>query len=168
VINKFRSTGTDRGRPIAVQLFRRLWRACGGATAVEMAFLLPVFLLFIVAIEEFGRALWTATALQFAVEAAARCAVLYQPNADANCAGDVRTYAANQAYGLSIPKTAFTYTQNATCGVVSSTNGAQVETTPPGYAFQSVLDISGLYTMLGVAKGQNPLAVNLYAKSCHP
>ena len=54
----------------------RLWRARGGATAVEMAFLLPVFMLFLLGICEFGRALWTQTALQFAVEAAARCAAV--------------------------------------------------------------------------------------------
>lgn len=143
----------------------RLWRARGGATAVEMAYLLPVFLLFLFAIEEFGRLLWTQTALQFAVEAAARCAVLYQPNADANCAGDVRAYAANNAFGMSIPTSAFTYTANATCGASSATNGAEVDAS---YAFPALVDLSGLLSLLGVSRTSNPLNVTLTAKSCHP
>ena len=32
----------------------QLWRSRDGATAIEMAFLLPVFLLFLLGIEEFG------------------------------------------------------------------------------------------------------------------
>jgi Flp pilus assembly protein TadG len=129
----------------------RLWRSRGGATAIEMAFLLPVFLGFLLGIEEFGRALWTQTALQYAVEAAARCAAV----APGNCT-DVPSYAATQALGLSIPSSAFTYTQDAVCGVcsgVTCTGGAQVTAS---YAF------SGLVPAL------IPISVTLSAKSCHP
>ena len=116
-----------------------VWRACDGATAIEMAFLLPVFLGFLLGIEEFGRALWTQTALQFAVEAAARCAVV----SPSTCA-DVPSYAATQAFGLSIPASAFTYTQNANsagttlCQGTSSsgTGGAVVSAS---YAFQAAV-----------------------------
>jgi Flp pilus assembly protein TadG len=129
----------------------RLWRSRAGATAIEMAFLLPVFLGFLLGIEEFGRALWTQTALQFAVEAAARCAVV---NPD-SCT-DVPSYAAGEVFGLSIPSNAFTYTQNAICGVCSGTSctgGAQVTAS---YAFQALVP------------NLIPINVTLSAKSCHP
>ena len=114
-----------------------------------MAFVLPVFLAFLLGIEEFGRVLWTQTALQYAVEAAARCAAV-EP---ANCTPDVATYASNQAYGLSIPSTDFTYTASASCGLTGYTDGAQVTAT---HVFDPI--VSDLV----------PLSVTLSAKSCHP
>src|SRR5690348_7363211 len=126
----------------------RLWRSRGGATAIEMAFLLPVFLMFLLGIEEFGRALWTQTALQFAVEAAARCAAV-SPSECTN----VPSYAAGQAYGMSIPSSAFTYTPNAVCGAASVTSGAQVTAS---YAFPALVP------------ALVPINVTLSAKSCHP
>jgi Flp pilus assembly protein TadG len=129
----------------------RLWRSRGGATAIEMAFLLPVFLGFLLGIEEFGRALWTQTALQYAVEAASRCAAV----SPGNCT-DVPSYAATQAFGLSIPSSAFTYTQDAVCGVCSGatcTGGAQVTAS---YAFPALVP------------ALIPISVTLSAKSCHP
>lgn len=128
-----------------------LWPSRAGATAIEMAFLLPIFLGFLLGIEEFGRALWTQTALQFAVESAARCAVV---NPDA--CPDVRAYAASEAFGLSVPSTAFNYTPNAICGVCSGatcTGGALVEAS---YPFQALVP------------QLIPVNVTLAAKSCHP
>jgi hypothetical protein len=52
----------------------RLRDDCGGNTAIEFAFVLPVLLLFIIGIMECGRVLWTQNALNYAVEEAARCA----------------------------------------------------------------------------------------------
>ena len=113
-----------------------------------MAFLLPIFFGFLLGIEEFGRALWTQTALQFAVEAAARCAAV-----SPSLCTDVPSYAASQAFGLSIPSSAFTYTPNAICGAVSVTSGAQVNAS---YAFQALVP------------QLVPVNVTLSAKSCHP
>jgi Flp pilus assembly protein TadG len=134
-------------------VFARLWRARGGATAVEMAFLLPVFMLFLLGICEFGRALWTQTALQFAVEAAARCAAV-SPSLCTAAGGstmDVPGYAASQAFGMTIPSSAFTYTQNAVCGV--GTGGSQVTAS---YLFDAVVP------------ALVPVNITLSAKSCHP
>lgn len=125
-----------------------LWRSRDGATAIEMAFLLPVFLMFLLGIVEFGRAMWTQTALQFAVERAARCAAV-SPSA---CT-DVPAYAASQVYGLSIPAASFTHTPNATCGAASITGGAEVTVS---YAFQAIVP------------QLVPVDVTLSAKSCHP
>lgn len=131
-----------------------IWRARGGATAVEMAFLLPVFFLFLLGIVEFGRALWTQTALQFAVEAAARCAAVSPSLCD-----PVPDYAASQALGVSIPASAFTYTQNAnatancTAAQNIGTGGTMVKAS---YAFETV------------AAQLIPLNVTLSACSYHP
>ena len=125
-----------------------LWRSRDGATAIEMAFLLPVFLGFLLGIEEFGRALWTQTALQYAVEAAARCAAV-SPSECAN----VPAYAASQAFAMSIPSSSFTYTPNAICGVASLTSGAQV---------------TASYVFPAAVPALIPVNVTLTAKSCHP
>lgn len=138
----------------------RLWAARGGATAVEMAFLLPVFLLFILGICEFGRAIWTQTSLQFAVEAAARCAAV-SPSLCTAAGGttmDIPGYAATQAFGMTIsnPSSIFTYTPDAICGVgsgASGSGGAEVDATYPFDALVPQLV---------------PVNVTLHAKSCHP
>lgn len=125
-----------------------LWRSRDGATAIEMAFLLPVFLLFLLGIEEFGRALWTQTAMQFAVQAASRCAAV-SPSVCPN----VGVYAAGQAFGLSIPSSAFNYTPNVTCGASSATGGALV---------------TASYVFPAAVPALVPVNVTLTAKSCHP
>jgi Flp pilus assembly protein TadG len=133
----------------------RLWRARGGATAVEMAFLLPVFMLFLLGICEFGRALWTQTALQFAVEAAARCAAVSPSlcTAPGGTVMDVEGYAASQAFGMTIPSSAFHYEPNATCGVPSAATATQV---------------TASYVFPAVVPALVPVDVTLTAKSCHP
>lgn len=135
-----------------------LWRARRGATAVEMAFLLPVFILILLGIAEFGRALWTQTALQFAVEAAARCAAVSPSlcTAPGGSTMNVPAYAASQAFGMSIPSSTFTYTANATCGVASGSSGSGGAQVTASYAFHTVVP-----QLL-------PLNVTLSAKSCHP
>jgi Flp pilus assembly protein TadG len=137
---------------------RRLWRARSGATAIEMAFLLPVFMLFLLGICEFGRALWTQTALQFAVEAAARCAAVSPSlcTAEGGTTMDVPAYAASQAFGMTIPSSAFTYTPNATCGVASGATGTGGAQVTASYLFDAVVP------------QLVPVNVTLSAKSCHP
>jgi Flp pilus assembly protein TadG len=53
----------------------RLDRDRQGAAAVEFALLLPLLLVLLVAVLEFGRAMWLRQTLQFAVEEAARTAL---------------------------------------------------------------------------------------------
>ncbi|HYC13069.1 MAG TPA: TadE family protein [Stellaceae bacterium] len=54
---------------------RRL-RAKRGATAAEFAAILPAFIAITLGIMEFGRLMWTKSALNYAVEEAARCAAI--------------------------------------------------------------------------------------------
>jgi Flp pilus assembly protein TadG len=136
----------------------RLWRARGGATAVEMAFLLPVFMLFLLGICEVGRLLWTQTALQFAVEAAARCAAV-SPSLCTAAGGttmDVRGYAASQAFGMSIPSDTFNVDPNWICGVGSSSTGSGGVRVTASYAFPAVVP------------QLVPVNITLSAMSCHP
>jgi len=130
-------------------MFVGLARARGAASAVEAGFLLLPLFMFIYGICEFGRALWTQSALQYAVEAAARCAAV-NPSSCAN----VPSYAATQAYGLTIPSQDFIYSSGASCGITGYTKGSQVTAS---YAFRPL-----------VTQTLVPLSVTLSAKSCHP
>ena len=139
----------------------RLWRARDAATAVEMALVLPLLLVILFGIEEFGRALWIQTSLQYACEAAARCAAV----SFASCAnGNIPNYAASQALGMSIPSSAFKYTANASstpaalCKPSSNTAGTGGAMVSASYRFPSV--VGGLIPQL-----QN---VTLTACSYHP
>ena len=114
-----------------------------GAAAVELALLLPVFLVFLLGICEFGRALWTQSALQYAVEAAARCAAVNTTTCGTTSA--TQTYAAGQVNGITIPSTDFNVT-SPSCGIQVS--------------------ISYAFTLL-VPK-LIPWSMTINAQSCHP
>ena len=90
-----------------------------GATAVEFALILPPFLLLLLGVVEFGRALWTQSALHFAVEEAARCA-----GVDAtNCAtaSQVQNFAVARAAGVGLTNAVFSLTTPACGKQVSAT-----------------------------------------------
>ena len=85
-----------------------------GTVAIEYAIVLPVLLLFLLGIMDTGRLLWTYATLYRASEAAARCAAIHA----ANCTtfGSTQSYAVGQAWGLTIPASAFTVS-NPACGM---------------------------------------------------
>jgi Flp pilus assembly protein TadG len=89
----------------------------GGAAAVEFALvgLALVFLLF--GVVECGRMLWTQNALQYAVEQAARYAVL---NGSSVTTAQIQTYAAGKAYGLSLSSSVFSVTTPSNSSCVSA------------------------------------------------
>ncbi len=94
-------------------------RANSGATAVELALLLPLVLLCVLGLAEFGRALWTQATLDYAVQAAARCAAI-----DTNTCGSgaqTQQYAISMAPALSVTASQFTVT-NPSCGMRVSTS----------------------------------------------
>ena|SRR5947208_2686883 len=61
-------------QPRLVWQSRNLLRCRGGSFAVEFGTIAPTLILIIFGIIELGRALWTLSALYYAVEEAARCA----------------------------------------------------------------------------------------------
>src|SRR5690348_16032393 len=110
-------------------LLRRALEERGGAAAVEFAMTVPILLVAMLGLIEFGRVLWAQNALHFAVEEAARCATI-----DVTTCGntnETKTFAST-ASGFTFPTSAFTVTTE-TCGnqVVGS------------YAFQFLTSLFG-------------------------
>jgi Flp pilus assembly protein TadG len=91
-----------RGRPMI--------RDKKGISAVEFALILPVFIAFVFGMINCGLVMWTQLGMEHAVVAAARCATI-----NPSVCPDVPAYAAQQAYHLNLPRTAFTLTAPA-CG----------------------------------------------------
>jgi Flp pilus assembly protein TadG len=120
-----------------------LLTACGGTAAIEMAFLLPTFMLMFFGIVEFGRMLWMQSTLQQAVEAAARCTVVNTTTCDN--AADTQSYAASQVSGFTVASSRFT--------VSTPSCGGQVSVSLP-FNF--------------VAPNLLPWIITLSAQSCYP
>jgi Flp pilus assembly protein TadG len=85
-----------------------------GAAAVEFALILWPLLLLLLGTIDGGRILWTQNTLQYAVEQAARCAVV---NSTTTCstAAQIKSYAASMANGMSLSPSVFSST-SAGCG----------------------------------------------------
>jgi Flp pilus assembly protein TadG len=91
----------------------RFWRDTRGTTAVEFGLTAAPFFLLLVGVLLCGLLLWARVGLQHGAEAAARCATVNK-----SLCGDaaaITNYAAQNAFGLNPPASAFTYTA-ATCG----------------------------------------------------
>ena len=65
--------------------FRGFWNCSNGSAIVEFAIILPMILLLIFGVYDFGRLFWIQSTLQFAAEQTARYAMA-QPAAVTNCA----------------------------------------------------------------------------------
>jgi Flp pilus assembly protein TadG len=120
-----------------------LARACEGTTAVETAIVLPAFILMLFAIIEGGLLFWTQATLQFAVEAAARCAVVNTTQCGSSTA--IQNYAVAQATGITVSSASFNVSQPS-CGYQVSI----------GYPFSFI--VTDLYSG----------TITLNAQSCHP
>jgi Flp pilus assembly protein TadG len=118
-----------------------------GTAAVEFAILLPVFLTFLYGIVEFGRLMWTQTALQFAVEGAARC---YAIDTTCTSASTTQNYASQQVFGLTVPSSAFL----ASNGAGTSCGGYEVQVSDYPFSF--------------VVPNLFPWTITVNAQSCHP
>ncbi len=86
---------------------RSLFRACGGATAVEFAFVAPLFLALVFGTVEFGRLLWVKEALQETAIAGARCVAIAQgsnPTSSPCASGGTTSYVTKvaKAWGLTL------------------------------------------------------------------
>jgi hypothetical protein len=105
-------TRTSAASPKA--LLRRALNERGGAAAVEFAMTVPILLVAMLGIIEFGRVLWAQNALHFAVEDAARCATIDVTTCDNPT--DIQNYASTVS-GYTFPPTVFTITSPApSCG----------------------------------------------------
>ena len=93
--------------------FTGIGRDDSGASALEFALTAPVFFLFLFGIIEFGLLFWTQLGLQHGTEMAARCATVNPTLCPGGSA--IATYAAQQAFGLTLPSQTFSYATSA-CG----------------------------------------------------
>ena len=84
-----------------------------GNVGVEFALVAPALCMVIYGAMEFGRMAWTQSALNFAVEEAARCASV-TPSV-CGTSSQIATYAANEIAPGYVPASAFTGT-TASCG----------------------------------------------------
>lgn len=89
------------------------WRCRRGTAAIEFALVAPALLLTLFGTIEFGRLMWTQSALHFAVEEAARCASV-SPSV-CGTASQTATYAAGKVSQLNIAASTFT-AATAACG----------------------------------------------------
>jgi Flp pilus assembly protein TadG len=132
-------------------LILALLRRTGGMAMVEFALLLPVFLFLILAILQFGQVLWTQAAMEHAVVMAARCASVDTATCStANSGAAIATFAAQQAYGLSLPAGTFTWNATTSC-VVGQYNFV----------------LSGFLTIAGLLPASMS-KIALSAQSCYP
>lgn len=84
-----------------------------GSSAVEFALVFPAFILMVVGTFETGRALWTQSLLNYAVQTAARCGAVDTTNCGSSTA--TVTYAVQNSAPLTIPSHDFTVT-SPSCG----------------------------------------------------
>jgi Flp pilus assembly protein TadG len=91
----------------------RAWGSQAGASAIEFALILPVFMLMIFAVIEGGLLTWTHFGLQHGAEMAARCASVN--TSICGSASAIQNYAVQQTYGVNPPASAFAVSASA-CG----------------------------------------------------
>ena len=127
-----------------------------GANAVEFALVVPFFIILLLGVYDFGRAVWTQGVLDFAVEQAARCAAIDTSTCDS--ASDTATYASNQTSPLAIPAADFTVTLATSCG--ASVTGSKV-TASYNFSFLGTFP-------LNQGKSIFPTSVTLTSSSCYP
>ncbi|WP_407166572.1 TadE/TadG family type IV pilus assembly protein [Bradyrhizobium sp. ORS 111] len=91
------------------------WRDHRGASALEFGLIAPLFFAFLFGIIEIGLLLWTQAGLQRGVEIAARCATVNATLCPTSKPDVIATYASQQAFGLNLPASTFSYAAPA-CG----------------------------------------------------
>ena len=130
-----------------------IWSATDGTVLAEAAFILPLLLVLVFGVEEYGRMFLSQTVLQRATYAAARCgAVNDSTNPDyPTCpdAGSIQTYASGQLLGILNPASvAFTVPTLGSCPTLPGPQTAIVEVTAT-YTFNFLVNLPGLLNSSG-------------------
>ena len=143
---RFRCKSFRLARARCAAALSRLCKATDGVETIEFALAAIPLFMFLLGVVEFARLYWTQSELQFAAEAAARCATINCcASGPASCGGStgntgVQAFAANQLLGMSVPSgnltsfqvnaaacgnlVTFNYTFNFIAGRLLPTNGA--------------------------------------------
>lgn len=102
-----------RCRSAFAPILRLLLHSRDGGAALEFAVSVSVFLMFMIGIVEFGRALWTDNALQFAADQAGRYALANPAASDAEITG----YATGQLVSVDANRVDVAVTRDVVSGV---------------------------------------------------
>jgi Flp pilus assembly protein TadG len=141
--------------------------SCEGATAVEFALVVPMFLMLVFGAIEFGRILWTEQALQETAIAGARCLALAQSTQSSQNTGSC---ASSGAYSASSTKT---YIENVASGWGLSLSASNISlntsATSGGCAGLSQVTLTSTFTsavpqIVQLAAG----GTTLTATACYP
>lgn len=127
---------------------RSLWRCRGGATAVEFAFVGPIFLIMVLGIVEMGRAMWIKNTLQFAVEETTRYAMV-NPSASTST---LETYAGTKVVGSTVLSSG---NFSASTETVSGTTYVIIT---GSYAFESLVPLVPLPDITLSARSRVPVS----------
>jgi Flp pilus assembly protein TadG len=141
-------------------------RDCRGGPAVEFGSVLPILILFIYGVIEFGRLMSGIIVLHFAVQEAARCAVVSASSAcctsASNCsnpvANAVKNFAASYAtlaVGWGITASNFTV---GTCTEPNGGTGVKVSTT----------NVTFTTPVLELLPNHGVLSISVGAQACYP
>ncbi len=131
-----------------------------GATAVEFALIVPLFLVMTIGIFEIGRALWVKSMMQYAVEETTRYAMVRASSSYS--ATDLETYAQNKLI----------FEQLAEIGgsidiTFTATIGASDVTVSASYDYEFLFSISGLLDLASDSTGTS-ISFTLTATSKAP
>jgi Flp pilus assembly protein TadG len=96
-----------------LRIARQLRKNETGAAMVEMAFVLPIFLLFILGVMEFGRAFWTLHSMQLAIDEAGRYAMVHTAASNSQIVSNAQS----NLYGLDSSQFTVTATSQTNNGV---------------------------------------------------
>ena len=133
-----------------------------GATAVELAFILPLFVVLVFGVFEFARLTWTREALSQTAAAGARCMAM---SASSCRSGGAYSAAATTSYiggvgsnwGLTLVAGNLALDNAATCSGISAPKGFSTVTI--SYSFVSIVP----HEIVALAGGEN-----LSASACYP
>jgi Flp pilus assembly protein TadG len=127
---------------------RSLWRCRGGATAVEFAFVGPVFLIMVLGIVELGRAMWIKNTLQFAVEETSRYAMM-NPSAGTST---LETYAGTKIVGSTV------LTSGNFSASTETVSGTTYVIITGSYAFESLVPLVPIPAVTLSARSRVPVS----------
>lgn len=106
---------------------KRLWKCKDGAAAVEFALTLPILIVVVLGVMQFGQAFWAQNALHYAVEQTARCMTYNTSSCNSTTA--TKNYASTIS-GYVFDPSVFSPTTSADCGTGAG-NGNKVDATYP-------------------------------------
>lgn len=151
ILRHFNRGAERQGRIGSLPAGNGLWSQRAGSVAAEFAIVIPLLLLLMFGIIEFGRAMWVRNWLQSAVEDAARCAALKRPECDTDA--EVRSYAVSRAGGVPVTNA------NFVPSLLSCVNKDGV--TVPGKQVKASYSFTSIVPVI-------PLNLTLEARACRP